>query len=208
MSIQFDSSGYPTLYWNDEWDSESEIHIERKVGQSSWQTLETLPANSTNYTDSTCGVAATTYRVVVASDYEEVNSESVTCLRPIASFDQWSIEVFGVALEPRGTRLADPDQDGVRNVEEYARGSDPLVPNKDAVVFRDLVGGQLALIRIRRANLTDVATQVQTSSSLRTWNKAEITTEISSSPGPGLEKATTFMPKTPAASTFLRIETF
>ncbi len=89
-------------------------------------------------------------------------------LSPYAS---WRRLRFGVAETAAGSPSADPDQDGVSNVIEYAFGGDPLAAAscpRPAII----AAPEWAIAFERPAAATDITYQVQCSTDLANWTPA------------------------------------
>ena len=79
--------------------------------------------------------------------------------------------------------LADPDQDGLPNLLEYALALDPKAPETAMTPVASLSEGRLTLTFIRRRDVADLAYAVQVSDDLQTWvSGSGVTEEIAVEP--------------------------
>ncbi len=69
LNVQFDSGNDPILSWEDDWENETSLRVERRIGQLPWQELAALDAGATSFVDLTAGVAVVEYRVIVVSGH-------------------------------------------------------------------------------------------------------------------------------------------
>jgi hypothetical protein len=118
-----------------------------------------------------------------------------------APFDQWGLLRFnGQGNLPMAADLEDPDGDGLCNLAEYSRDSDPLSADSTNFVT-GILGEHIAISFTRNPAATDLVYTVQASSDLTTWadgstygattipNNA-VTTEVSRTPVAGMERIT------------------
>lgn len=106
-------------------------------------------------------------------NYQGVASDTLTIL-PGNTLALWKNEYFNEMEQALGLAAeeADPDSDGLKNLGEYALGTDPrnftppLVPTKD--------GNGLILTFTRRANLPDVICIAEASEDLGNWSPVSL----------------------------------
>ena len=96
-------------------------------------------------------------------------------------FDTWAMSRFGYG-STQGGESADPDQDGIENLLEYALGLDPRHPTRDGLprLARIAANGALAapgepvqhlgLVMTRPARRADIDYIVEVSRDLQTWH--------------------------------------
>ena len=103
--------------------------------------------------------------------------------------DQWRQDNFGANASNAAIagNLADPDGDGLNNLEEYALGTNPLASNTSGMVMdRETIGGNtyLRLTVTKNPTATDVTYSVETTGDLTTpgfWSSASTIVEVNSS---------------------------
>jgi uncharacterized repeat protein (TIGR03806 family) len=90
------------------------------------------------------------------------------------SFEQWQIDQFGSAADPRAQADADPDQDGASNRQEYRTGTNPLVRNNRwGIAVERSSGG----VRLSFPGLANRAHEIQSAMTLSEpllWETLEI----------------------------------
>jgi hypothetical protein len=98
-------------------------------------------------------------------------------------FDLWKIQKFGSVVNANGadaSDLADPEGDGVCNIMEFARGSDPLKVEHFPIATPSL-GQYVYLSFPRSSSATDLRYTVQASADLETWADGSSYSSTSSS---------------------------
>jgi len=97
------------------------------------------------------------------------------------SYEEWAASVVWDDPEADADRGADPDGDGLTNLEEFAMGLSPLRPDsgvqRSAAAKRDGPAARAAFVYRRNPGALGVDHVVETSSDLRTWR--EISAESS-----------------------------
>ncbi len=167
LSVDFDSGGYPVLSWWPENPEATAIRVSRRAyGTDPWDTVSDLPGNTATLTDNAVGVETTTYRVTVISDFEEIDSNTVTVLRPFASFAEWA-DAANIPVNVK-TPADDADRDGSANLFEYITGSNPLVSSSGLIdIFRS--GDSVVFAHPLRTSINDYAIGYESSDNLRDW---------------------------------------
>ena len=109
----------------------------------------------------------------------------------LTHFNAWQeVHFADTAWDVAGAMLADPDDDGILNWEEYAFGTNPMLA--DERVFRSLItddGGTdyLAVEVRRRRDASDLVWNLQTSTNLESWGTETAYVVMSSASGDGTE---------------------
>jgi hypothetical protein len=130
------------LTWTNNASYSSACAVERSLqGANTWMSLTTtLPGNSVTYTDASA-IASTSYdyRIQCLLGSGSSAFATVTATTPAALGDgiagSWRLQYFGNGLSNAGSAAAgaDPDGDGMTNLQEYFAGTNPL---DRASVFR------------------------------------------------------------------------
>ena len=109
-------------------------------------------------------------------DYVDVVTDSV----PPGEMPDWKEDAFTPAEEADENisgLLADPDNDGVPNIWEYARGSDPKayeeVSDGNAEIPEGGNAQDLRISFLQRRDMADVEIVIQTSADLINWDDSE-----------------------------------
>jgi len=101
----------------------------------------------------------------------------------VSNYDEWIARRFSQTVPPGGTTpLADPDADGLSNVQEYFADLDPLRPQTIRDTQITFADGQY-LFGFRQSNqpVTDVIATVELSNDLRNWRSGVGVTALESS---------------------------
>lgn len=161
-----------TLTWSDVSAIETAYEIERSpAGEGQWLLVASLAANSTAYTDA--GLSADTafdYRVRALGTHgpSDYSATVTVATPPVASYADWQIDSGLSALEPDlSGPTADPDNDGIPNLLEYALAGDPLIPRSAAMPQIETTDDavQLTFLRLR----ADILYRVLASDNLIDW---------------------------------------
>lgn len=149
------------------------------------------PPWSIPFTPATVGVHSIT---AVSTDSTGTKRDAFRTITVVSSPRQ----VWNDAHFPPGTPVAntaDQDSDGYPELQEYALGLDPAVPNAPREGFSCLspaTAGQPLQFRFRRnTNATDLAYQVEASSDLITWTILAVSTGGRTPTGPATIQETT-----------------
>lgn len=119
-----------------------------------------------------------TYRLTADDgDVRTLDEVTVTATSPIS---EWRTFQFGAqAGNPAiAGDSADPDQDGLTNLVEYALGLEAHDPGRNKLPDVETSSGQCHLIYTRRTSALDVTTQVEWSTHLATWSTAGVTEQV------------------------------
>ena len=117
------------LEWSDAATNEGAFMIERAVNDGNFAVIGHVAADQTTFTDS--NVAAFTgyqYRVKARNSSGDSSASNVASVTTPGNFAAWKMLKFTTAEQADPAisgSLADPEQDGVTNLEEYAFGGDP-----------------------------------------------------------------------------------
>jgi len=106
--------------------------------------------------------------------------------------------------------IADPDQDGLRNVIEYVLGANPLLGDASGLPRVSLENDHLKLVYRRNKNATDLSLSLDYSSDLRTWSPAESRVSVLSKEDQGFRELVTLrvnQPVSQAGTSFFRLRT-
>jgi len=118
--------------------------------------------------------------------------------------EAWALEHFGTnANDPLVSGdLADPDNDGINNLYEYATASDPNAANPGDGTLGVIYAGNFQLIFHRNVSATDLTYVIKYSDSLTTWNDLMTYTSATSwlPNAPGAFATETFPQGTPPDS--------
>ena len=79
----------------------------------------------------------------------------------LSPFDTWRMQHFGSLSIPGSAAYADPDNDGMSNLLEYALGGDPQTPNNQIQPKLSTTGDNLSLTFTRNLASTDITLTVQ-----------------------------------------------
>lgn len=131
---------------------------------------------------------------------------------PEENYPAWSSGKIAPAyLNPDLTaRTADPDNDGVSNLLEYALGMDPMKADNHLMPFSTLADtaenlpGELIYQYSRSITATDVEYQMEWSSDLRNWSAQGITEQVGTANGPA-RTVTARVPYSSEEPRFLRL---
>lgn len=175
------------LTWTDNSTDEVNFELQRStISNRAFATIATLPADTTSYTD-TAPLPDTTYYYRVKAtnangDSFYTNVSSATTFTPLVS---WRQDNFSTTTSTgNAANTADPDQDGINNLTEYALGTDPnsaagsnggsAIPK--ASIISDGNSDYLQITVIRTDNKTDLNYTIEVSGNLEPgWTE---TTEI------------------------------
>lgn len=139
---------------------------------------------------------------------------TVPAMGPLSPImDAWRIANFGTATATGAAAdTADPDGDGLKNLLEYALGTNPQSQDQPATTLQpsltsDLGGGYLAITFHRRRN-ADVRYTVEVSPDLATWSSATVQVGVPlPTADPSFEQVTVrdVTPHTANARCFIRV---
>lgn len=180
------------LAWTDNSDDELNFELQRStISSRLFNTIATLPADTTTYTD-TPPLENTTYHYRVRAsntngDSFYTNVASATTL-PYTSLQNWRQTHFATYTESgNAANNADPDNDGLTNLTEYALGTDPTSaanPNggsaQPQASIININGTDYLQITVTRTEIkTDITYTVQVSPDLsdNNWTDATDTLE-------------------------------
>jgi hypothetical protein len=86
-------------------------------------------------------------------------------------YEAWKFNHFGLnANAPLASDFADPDNDGIANLMEFALGSDPNTPGTEATITAAIVTNRLQLQLRRNTSATNLTYVVQTAAALDNWS--------------------------------------
>jgi hypothetical protein len=189
------------LNWTDNATNETGFNIDASTNAGlAWNPVTTTAAGVTSFTNS--GLLAGTayyYRLAAVnaagwSDYVYTNASTWTSLQA------WRQAYFGtIADSGAAADTADPDGDGLPNLLEYALGSNPLVPNTNAlIVVGQDTGGNLTFNFFRAQ--PDVTYIIQGSTNLQSW------VDLNTNPGTVGQNIIFTDSRTNSSSHFLRLK--
>jgi fibronectin type 3 domain-containing protein len=142
---------------------------------------------STNFTDTGLTNGVTYYYVVSASNSAGASPDSAeVSATPAQTFAQWIAGYFPGISDPAVIGpAADPDGDGLTNLEEYLLGTNPATPDDPGTAISSATDGNGNLVLTFRLskNLTGVTYQVQQSTDMLNWTNATVTPAILSDQG-------------------------
>jgi hypothetical protein len=166
-----DDTGTPSIHW------------EKTAGPGS-VTLPPMPSGNALF--DTGGI----YTLRLVADDGMVRTFDDTVVTVTRPFADWCQQHFGEsAADPlvAGPR-ADPDQDGLENLAEYALSADPVHPDSDAAPVCSREGDILRMTWRESTAATDVVIEPQWSGDMITWESAGLTVETLSTGGNWVEK--------------------
>lgn len=124
-------------------------------------------------------------------------------------YDQWhDLSFVGGLTNPAGALLEDPDQDGMRNLMEYAFGLTPTSAAASPIVTDRVVVGQDSFLRIdvpRSASATGLSWIVEATSDLTnpaSWSSDGLVVEVNT---PTRLRVRDFVPAAPGVRRFMRV---
>jgi hypothetical protein len=177
----------------------SSIHGQREVSRGQWTHLAVVRRQSTGerrlYVDGVvdgAGVGGTAFlsanpaihiggntlnnhyfsgQIDEVRIYNRVLSgNEVASLAAAGGYESW-VATTMPGIDPALTdSLADPDEDGQRNLLEFALGSDPLVADGSSFMIDRDVNGSISLSYPRRTGLSGLIYTVWKSEDLNTWS--------------------------------------
>jgi autotransporter-associated beta strand protein len=121
-------------------------------------------------------------------------------------FQTWQAVHFGSSTNASAAFNADPDSDGVSNLQEYAFGTDPNDGGSVVLPEVGAAGGYLTITVPRSTNATDVTYAVQGGSDLLAWTTLTNLTATSPAPAGSTVTFTNATPMDAAAAGFLRVK--
>jgi hypothetical protein len=124
-----------------------------------------------------------TTRIVIGASNSAGNSPSrtlvltVTMTPPVIPIDAWRSDHFGAsATNPDiAGDLADPDGDGVKNILEYAAGTEPLAAEVSPWLSFGLENGFLTATAAKNPHSTNLTWSAESSADLTAWNATNTT---------------------------------
>jgi fibronectin type 3 domain-containing protein len=140
-----------------------------------------------NYTDTGLTDGVTFYYVVAATDAGGTgpNSAEVSAI-PAQSLTQWTAAYFpGISDANITGPSADPDGDGLTNLEEYLLGTNPTVPDSPgSLITTNTDGsGNLVITFHVSKNLTGITYKIHQSTDMLNWTDTGVTPTIQSDQG-------------------------
>ena len=158
--------------------------------------------STTNYNDATGLSAGTTHYYVVSAtnDVGESSNSSQTSATTWTAIQAWRVSK-GLALNALDT--ADPDNDGLNNLLEYALDRNPLAADSTPPTTGSIESatGRLQLTFLRARSATELTYTVQASGDLVTWS------DLVTNPGTvGNSVTVTDTPPAAAIRRFLRLK--
>ncbi len=181
--VTFLSSYEVDMTWNDNASNEAGYKILRRVNNVNFAEIGSLPPNSTAYQDKTVqpGIPyeyhIQAYNVAGYSDFAGLNVTTPTQYQSYLAtyFTSQQLEDPKIAGD-----MADPDHDGVSNLQEYAFGSDPTRASVSSLPAMSVQNGYLTISFTQRVAPTDVTYTVEVSGDMNTWNSgSSYTTQVS-----------------------------
>ena len=124
----------------------------------------------------------------------------------VTPFQAWQTANFGSTTNANAAFGADPDADGLANLQEYAFGSNP---NNGGSVVRPEVGnagGYLTIAVPRSTNATDVTYVVESGGDLLTWSPLTNLSAVNPAPAGSTVTVTNVVPMSSAPAGFLRVK--
>jgi fibronectin type 3 domain-containing protein len=154
-------------------------------GGSGQSTITGLTGNTYLDTSVTNGVTYT--YTVNATDASGTGPASAPAsATPVQTFSQWIAAYFPGVTDPNiiGPN-ADPDGDGLTNLEEYFLGTDPAVPDAPGTLLTTATDNSGNLVITFRAskNLTGVTYKIQESTDMLNWTDTGVTPTVQSDQG-------------------------
>ncbi|MDX6765229.1 MAG: fibronectin type III domain-containing protein [Candidatus Methylacidiphilales bacterium] len=176
------------LDWVDNFENETKYRVQyRAAGNSSWTTIDNLPANTTAHTVSglTTGVV---YEFRVNAYQGSTASQNQTEIRavPLApqspapaftTFEQWRV-ARGLDRGWRavaGGTTDDPDGDRKNNLLEYLLGTDPWSPDAASLQI-SAAPASVGLVWPEQSGLLDASLRLEESADLATWGNSTLGT--------------------------------
>jgi len=179
-------------------------HVYRKTPDSnSLERLTLAPITTDHFTDS-ASIPGSNYCVktivlqqTASSSFQNGSQAAVVATPEPLTFETWLIEHFGSTPT---TANADPDNDDLPNLLEYALGSDPTLAGS-GLVLEALDGDNMQFTHTRNPFAPDVSLQLQVSIDLQNWTQqtSDISTSPESLPGSGIETINVTVKRTPGA---------
>lgn len=138
-----------TLSWKDNSTNESGFQMERSISGPGgpYSPVATVGANVTNFIDTNLASQTSYYYRVVGTNASGFSAYSTPVLATtaMAPIDIWRLANFGTSSNSGiAADTADPDNDRLINILEYAFDSDPNTPSPNPFSFA-MVGGHLTV---------------------------------------------------------------
>ena len=135
------------------------------------QTYTLATFGSTNFT--AADLSATNLAAGVTGHFVVTASALIFSTVPVTPIDTWRQTYFGPGATNSGTAAdsADPDGDGLANLDEYLLGGNPTVPSASVRPVLGLAANHDTLSFTRNLSATDVAIRIEASDTLGpgTW---------------------------------------
>ena len=153
--------GAVQLEWSDLATNEGAFMIERSANGGNFAVIGHVAADQTTYIDSS--VAAFTgyqYRVTARNSSGDSSASNVASIITPGNFEGWKKLKFTTAelLDSAiSGSLADPERDGITNLEEYAFDGNPKAANRQILPLGEIQNGHLVVTFTRMLDRTDIS---------------------------------------------------
>ena len=153
--------GAVQLEWSDPATNEGAFIIERSVNGGNYAVIGYVAADQTTYSDS--NVSAFTgyqYRVKARNSSGDSSASNVAGVSTPGNFGEWLKQNFTTAELSDAAisgSLADPERDGISNLEEYAFGGNPKSADRPILPHVGIQDGHLVITFTRLLNRTDIS---------------------------------------------------
>lgn len=131
------------------------------------------------------GNAQTYMNVGLAMGKEMIKQLEGDTADPNSAIEIWRKETFTPNEAAISGNAADPDKDGIKNIIEYAIGTDPKVKNTTDAIQLEKTGNTITLTYNKNNNATDIDLSVEYSFGLESssWNLLSTNPVITPTPG-------------------------